>query len=978
MILDQNRESHSNIDTKTPLYSSRILASYLEFIKKYYPDFDIDSALKYAGTTRYEVEDAGHWFNQEQTDRFHEILAAKTGNPNVARDAGRFIVSSERLGAAKQYALGLITMPSMYLMVGKLANSLTRGSTLRAKKIAVNQAEILSIPEPGVKEKPYQCQNRLGILESVAKLFTETFAEVEHPSCFHKGGACCRYIVTWPKTPSLIWMRIRKYSLLFSLLVLLGTYPVIQISAAIVLTLICAFAYLMIWLYAERVGKKELIKTVENQGNAAKALVDEMNTRHSNALLIQEVGQTVSGILDIDEINRAVLEIIRKHTSFDFGSILLANEEKTKLQPAAEFENEDSQFKILRSTEFDLTHDGSDGVLIECFKERKPYMINAAVDDRDDLSKKISAHLNMDNIESFICVPINYKKESLGILAVGNLSSKKTLTQSDLSLLMGVASHTATSIINALSFKTIKKNEERYRLLADNVTDVIWILDIASLYFSYISPSVKLQQGFTPEELMELPLQDILTPDSFKKARETIAEGLLLEKRGAVDPMRSTILELEEYCKDGSTIWIEATASFLRDESGKANRVLGVTRDISERKLAEKQRKELEEQLQRAQKMEAIGTLAGGVAHDLNNILSGIISYPELLLMDLPPDSPFRQPIEIIQDSGKKAAAIVEDLLTLARRGVAVAEIVNLNDIISQYLTSPEFDKLNTYHPRVKIETNFDPGLLNTQGSSVHLSKTIMNLVSNAAEAMPDGGSLHISTQNQYIDLPIKGYDEVQEGDYAVIEIRDTGIGIPPEDLQQVFEPFYTKKMMGRSGTGLGMTVVWGTVKDHRGYIDLESVQNKGTRFKLYFPVTRKMRPKDKSDFSIKDNMGNGESILIIDDVREQRQIASSILSQLGYSVNTASCGEAAVEYIKNNAVDLLILDMIMDPGIDGLETYKQILQQYPGQKAVIASGYSETDRVKEAQHLGAGEYIKKPYTIEKISSAIKSELSGT
>jgi hypothetical protein len=331
MILDQNREPHSNIDTKTPLYSSRILVTYLEFIKKYYPDFDIDSALKYAGTTRYEVEDAGHWFNQEQTDRFHEILVAKTGNPNIARDAGRFIVSSESLGAAKQYALGLITMSSMYLMVGKLANSLTRGSTFKAKKIAANQAEILSIPESGVKEKPYQCQNRLGILESVAKLFTEAFAEVEHPSCFHKGGACCRYIVTWPKTPSLTWMRIRKYSLLIIILVLLGTYPVAQISTAVVLTLVCAFAYLMIWLSAERVGKKELIKTVENQGNAAKALLDEMNTRHSNALLIQEVGQTVSGILDIDEINRAVLEIVRKHTNFDFGSILLANAKKTKL-----------------------------------------------------------------------------------------------------------------------------------------------------------------------------------------------------------------------------------------------------------------------------------------------------------------------------------------------------------------------------------------------------------------------------------------------------------------------------------------------------------------------------------------------------------------------------------------------------------------------------------------------------------------------
>ena len=161
MVFDQNREPNTNIDADTPLYSSRILATYLEYVKKYYPDFDIDSALKYAGTTRYEAEDAGHWFKQEQTDRFHEILVAKTGNPNIAREAGRFIVSSDRLGAVKQYALGLITMPSMYLMVGKLANSLTRGSTLKAKKIAANQAEILSIPKPGVKENPYQCKNRL-------------------------------------------------------------------------------------------------------------------------------------------------------------------------------------------------------------------------------------------------------------------------------------------------------------------------------------------------------------------------------------------------------------------------------------------------------------------------------------------------------------------------------------------------------------------------------------------------------------------------------------------------------------------------------------------------------------------------------------------------------------------------------------------------------------------------------------------------
>jgi signal transduction histidine kinase/CheY-like chemotaxis protein len=414
----------------------------------------------------------------------------------------------------------------------------------------------------------------------------------------------------------------------------------------------------------------------------------------------------------------------------------------------------------------------------------------------------------------------------------------------------------------------------------------------------------------------------------------------------------------------------------LRNDKGEVVSILGVTRDISERKFAEKEREKLLDQLQRAQKMEAIGTLAGGVAHDLNNILSGVISYPELLLMDLPPDSPFRKPIETIHESGKKAAAIVEDLLTLARRGVAISKVVSLNDIVGEYLVSPEFEKLKAFHPLVDVQIDFDTELLNVQGSSVHLSKSVMNLVSNAAEAMPDGGTLSIFTANRYIDQPVNGYDEVQEGDYAVLTVKDTGIGISSDEIERIFEPFYTKKVMGRSGTGLGMTVVWGTVKDHKGYIDVESSPGQGTRFTLYFPVTRKKIDKDKTNFSINEFMGNGESILVVDDMREQRQIASRILTQLGYKVETASCGEAAVDYMKHNHADLIVLDMIMDPGIDGLETYKRILKIHPNQKVVIASGYSETERVKEAQRLGAGDYIKKPYTIEKISTAIRTELT--
>ena len=385
--------------------------------------------------------------------------------------------------------------------------------------------------------------------------------------------------------------------------------------------------------------------------------------------------------------------------------------------------------------------------------------------------------------------------------------------------------------------------------------------------------------------------------------------------------------------------------------------------------------KKLETQLQQAQKMEAIGTLAGGVAHDLNNILGGLVSYPELLLLQLPEDSPLRKSILTIQKSGEKAAAVVQDLLTLARRGVVVTEVVNPNDVIAEYLKSPEHENLQSYHHGVHIETHLEKDSLNILGSSTHLSKTVMNLVSNAAEAMPQGGKLTISTENRYIDRPIRGYEDVVEGDYVVLAISDTGAGIAPDDIGKIFEPFYTKKKMGRSGTGLGMAVVWGTVKDHNGYIDVQSTEGTGTTFTLYFPVTRKELPEDKSHLAIGSYSGHGESILIVDDVEQQRNIASGMLKELGYSVVSVPSGEEALEYLKTNKVDLLVLDMIMDPGMDGLDTYKKILEIYPGQKAIIASGFSETDRVKEVQSLGAGAYIRKPLLLEKVGLAVKEEL---
>jgi signal transduction histidine kinase/ActR/RegA family two-component response regulator len=390
---------------------------------------------------------------------------------------------------------------------------------------------------------------------------------------------------------------------------------------------------------------------------------------------------------------------------------------------------------------------------------------------------------------------------------------------------------------------------------------------------------------------------------------------------------------------------------------------------------ARKKQKKLQLQLNHAQKMEAIGTLAGGVAHDLNNVLSAQVGYPDLLLMDLPEDSPLTEPILMIKESGLKAAAIVQDLLTMARRGVIVEDIINLNQVVDTFFNSPQYERIKMFNPDVIIKSNLDTDLLNIMGSTVHLFKILMNLLHNAAEAMPHGGDIIISTKGEYIDRQLKGGDPVKEGDYAILSVSDTGIGIDPKDIERIFEPFFTKKVMGRSGTGLGMAVVWGTVKDHKGYIDVQSTKDQGTTFTLYFPVVREEIEEKKKALPMEKYMGRGESLLIVDDVETQRNIASDMLVKLGYSVVSAASGEQAVDYIKENSADLIILDMIMGLGIDGCETYKQILKIYPEQKAVITSGFSETARVKEAQSLGAGEYIKKPYTFEKIGLAVKREL---
>jgi CheY-like chemotaxis protein len=240
---------------------------------------------------------------------------------------------------------------------------------------------------------------------------------------------------------------------------------------------------------------------------------------------------------------------------------------------------------------------------------------------------------------------------------------------------------------------------------------------------------------------------------------------------------------------------------------------------------------------------------------------------------------------------------------------------------------------------------------------------------------MPGGGTIVIGTANRRIEQPLPGHGEMKPGDYAVLSVSDTGIGIAADEIGRIFEPFYTKKMMGRSGTGLGLAVVWGTVKDHCGHIDVQSEVGKGSTFTLYLPATRESRGAERAHAAPELYAGRGESILVVDDMPEQREVIMEMLGQVGYRVQAAAGGEEALQILGRQPVDLVILDMIMETGMDGLETFRRIRALRPRQKTIIVSGFAETERAREAMALGAGAYVQKPFALEIICQAIRREL---
>ncbi len=505
--------------------------------------------------------------------------------------------------------------------------------------------------------------------------------------------------------------------------------------------------------------------------------------------------------------------------------------------------------------------------------------------------------------------------------------------------------------------RELRDSEEQYRILSEYSLTHIAMLQKGRLKF--INQTMAKAAGLDVRHLPDAPFAELIDPED-----RAMVEERLTELEDGVRKTDHFECRLKQRDEDSRWLNVLATLALYRESHAVLFHAVDITR-----------RKRLEKKLSQVQKLEAIGTLAGGVAHDLNNILSSLLGYPDLLLLDMSKDDPLRKPLVQIQHSAQRAAEIVQDLLTMARRGVDVKQVLNLNHIIESYFQSLEHSKIAASHPGIVFETELDPHLLNLEGSAIHLTKTVMNLVRNAAESISGKGKVTITTGNHYIESGGDDEQDLAEGDYVEMKVEDNGSGISGTDIDHIFEPFYTKKVMGHSGTGLGMSVVLGTVEDHMGKVDVSSTENTGTTFSLFFPATREASAASTCKIPFDDYSGNGEKILVVDDVEEQRMLMDDMLGRIGYAVAVAESGEAAISKVRNHRFDLIILDMVMDPGMDGLDTLTRVLEIVPDQKAIILSGYSDTERVNEALNIGAVAYLKKPVVLEKLGTAVRNAL---
>jgi PAS domain S-box-containing protein len=805
----------SNIIAEQRLYNIRIIKNYIDYLQNNYPEIDIVKILDYAGISQLQLNDSGFWYTQEQANRFNDIIVKLTGNKDISRETGRHLTNSQSVVA--QYILSFTSPENVTRQIAKAYNKLSKAAITEVKYLSENKYEFITKPAHEVKEREYQCKNRIGSIEGVLKLVLDQYPKIEHPECYHKGSGQCRYIVSWGKPSNIFkWSRIRSQSIFIGLLLSFVSYfflPQYYFLGALFVSLAAAVT---INNKVQTLEKEKLTKKIEDAGSTAEDLLTELNIRYNVTKLVQEVGEITSVIQSEKEIVSAVSESMQKHLDYERGAILLSGENNKSLHYAGGYGFTDDEIALMIIVRFSWTSSSEDYILQKVFENQEPSLIV-------DMDKVISS-LKPQNAElvknlkvkSLVCVPILYEGESLGVLAVDSLKEKREFNEGDINLLMAVASQTALSIANARAFQKLQESEKTHRTLVETIRDIVYTVDLEGR-FSYVSPMVEVVTGYTDKELIGISFLEIVSPAYRDVVIQKFAEGL--------ETGKTTTYEIEVSTKDEKAVPVEFNVSPLTDSSGKTIGRIGVARDITRRKQEEAERKDMEVKALTQDKLASLGEIATGIAHEINQPLSYINIILQSTLKDISESRlDTRELAEDFQESLRqtgKITNIISHLRTFGRSDATSFAPVSLLAILDDtMILMKEPLRIRNIAMDMKLCDNF-PMLL---GNHVKLEQVFLNLIQNSMDSIDEHGKGEIKLTAR------------TENGKAVINFSDTGEGISNEHQDKLFEPFFTTKGMGK-GTGIGLSIVYGIIKEHQGTIVCDPNRKNGAAFTITLPI---------------------------------------------------------------------------------------------------------------------------------------------
>jgi PAS domain S-box-containing protein len=680
-------------------------------------------------------------------------------------------------------------------------------------------------------------------------------------------------------------------------------------------------------------------------GISDQALDAALKVLGTQQALLVEVNAALAAAVDAEEVLSQILALLIDRTRLINAAIFLLDPAKGELHCVAQAGYSDPEcFRAL------LT----EGPGLIAWVARSGEGVYAA-----DVSADPRYVIGDPRARSEYAVPLVVGSTCLGVLDIESdqVEGIRAVTRK---LIDQFAGQAAMAIERSELYKKLRSSEQRFRSVFEQSPLGVALCDLEGRFFE-INTTLAQTLGYEPGELRGKHFLDITHPEDRPRSLEITGRVL----QGATD--RVTI---EKCCvhKSGATVWCNTTVSLIRGSAGKPSYLLVILQDIAERRRAEQERARLHEQLFQAQKMEVLGTLAGGVAHDFNNLLGVILGYVSLVRTRLPREDPMQETVAMMEQSASRAAELTHQLLQFSRQEKPLLRPLEIDKVLGGVLKIVT----ETFDRRIRIEAKLPPELPWVNGDPGQLELAILNLCINARDAMPEGGALALEASvvtlaPEHLPADAQG----RPGQYVRIVIRDSGVGMEPRVLQRVFEPFFTTKEPGK-GSGLGLSMAYGIVGRHGGFIGVRSQVGRGSEFTLHFPVASQPGQSAREEIPLAAEHGSG-TVLVVEDERLMLSFAADAVRELGYEVVTAEDGARAREIcsVRPSEIDVILLDMIM-PGDGWIETLHGLQALSPRARIILTSGYSGAREARRALEEGAAAFIGKPYTIDDLARILK------